>query len=200
MLGMIPMIGDAQAAITNDHHITSQTAVASLPINAESSRNSLASEIAKLEGERALLLSRYWDNSPQVVNIDSKIKALHQHYLKVGGSKEMLNQILANHLVNKVVNLEVETALLYARYPKVSPQITVAELDVKNLRDRWSKVIGSKSKSTLNNAVSQAIQKKILTLKGELTQLQTRYQKNSIEVVIVEEKIQMLKKRLSMYR
>ncbi|WP_427160224.1 hypothetical protein ACQFX9_00490 [Aliinostoc sp. HNIBRCY26] len=200
MLGIISITSYAQAAITDEHYMLSQNAVASLPVNSASYVNSLAEEIAKLEGERALLLSRYLNNSPQVITINNKIQTLHQRYAKIGGNKVLLNQTLAKHLVNKIANLEVETALLYARYSEISPQIAVAELDVKNLRDRWSKVLESQSKIPLNNAVSQAIENKILTLKGELTQLQARYHQNSIEVVVVEEKIKMLQKRLAMYR
>ncbi|BAY20712.1 hypothetical protein NIES2100_04550 [Calothrix sp. NIES-2100] len=197
VLGIMAMSNNAKASITNANHHSPQIYLSKLIVQSDTTVNPLAAEIANLEIERVLLLSRYTLNSPQVVATNNKIQDTRNRYMQARGNNALLNQTIANALVNKIASLEVETALLYARYPQHSPQIITAESDVTGLRDRLSKLNLRNHKSTLNSAVSQAIKNKISQLQQEIIQLKARYQINSVEVITAQEKVRFLQKRLS---
>lgn len=197
VLGIMAISNNAKAAITNANHHSPQSNLSKLIVQSDTTVNPLAAEIANLEIQRVLLLSRYTLNSPQVVATNNKIQDARNRYIQARGNNVLLNRTIANALVKKIANLEVETALLYARYPQHSPQITTAESDLTGLRDRLSKLNFSNHKTTLNSAVSQAINNKISQLQQEIIQLKARYQINSVEVITAQEKVRFLQKRLS---
>lgn len=165
----------------------------------KNSVDSLAAEIAKLEITRVLLLSRYVTTAPQIVATDNKIQAARKYYIKAGGNNKLLQQTIANALVIKIANSEVETALLYASYAADTPKITVAELNLQGLRDRLSQLQLHNSKVALNSAISQALNHKISQLQQDLIPLKAKYHRDAVIIVYFEEKIKVLQTRLAKF-
>lgn len=182
--------------------IQSDTAIASIKtstIAQTTTANDLSAEIAKVEVERSLLLSRFQVNSAPVKAADNKIQNLRSRLIQLGGNKTALNREIANHIVAKIASLEVGTALLYARYTSDSPIIQAAESDIKNLRSRFSQLQQPNSQTIIKTAVTQALRSKIAEVKKERIRVRNLYQRDSVQVVSIEEQLRLLQKRLAIH-
>ncbi|GAB1542104.1 hypothetical protein NUACC21_47780 [Scytonema sp. NUACC21] len=180
--------------------VNSSSPVPSSGKTAATTVDGLTQEIVKLEVERALLDARFTPESPIVQEIERQIQDARTRLIRAGGTNEMVNPMVADGLKVKVANLEVEVAILNARYTPDSPVIGDMERKLRALRQRYAKFQPRNSKKIVNTAVSQALRTKIAEFKAERSQLSKRYLPTSIEIMTFDSQLRSLEKRLAMYQ
>jgi hypothetical protein len=161
----------------------------------------LLPKIADLEVRRVLLTSRYTLDSSEIKSTNLKLQNLRQELLQLQPNSSIaMNKAIAGAIKTRIAELEVERAIKGAALILESPVIQMLEEDIQNLRKRFTQIQPRNSRTVINRTASKSIKSKISELKAEQARLKTIYSRDSVNLVVINEKILQLKKRLAMLK
>jgi chromosome segregation ATPase len=114
-------------------------------------------------------------------------------------SNSVINsQTTVDGLIQEIAKLEVERALLEARYTLNSPVIQSVERKIKNARDRFVKLGGREA--TIDPVVSNSLKAKFASLEVEVALLHASYQRVAVEIQTPEEQLRILRDRYAKFQ
>ncbi len=160
----------------------------------------LIEKIANTEVERILLGSRYTFNSPEYQRVNTKLYNLQNKLLEIQpNSRSLMNKAISKAIKAKIVELEITRGIQQASYVSDSPVIQILGNDIKSLRQRFLQIQPENSEAEVNLAVSRSMKIKITELKIESKRLKNTNSSTDINVVVINEQITQLQKRLAMF-